>query len=136
MCVDSHLPILVVEDDRETALLIQLILKGKFTNEVVIAVDCASARGMLSGSTFALVTLDYQLPDGNGLELLSEVMSSTSKPPAIMVTGQGDEKTAAAALEIGAAGYIVKDRRMETLLLQAAARALKRSDPRTDTREF
>jgi DNA-binding NtrC family response regulator len=135
MCVDSHLPILVVEDDRETALLIQLIFKGKFPNEVVIAADCASARGILRGSTFALVTLDYQLPDGNGLELLSEVMSSASKPPAIMVTAYGDREIVAEASRLGAAGYIIKNRKMQSLLLKAAARALERGEAANDLRE-
>jgi DNA-binding NtrC family response regulator len=136
MSADSGLPILVVEDDRETALLIRLTLKGKFPNEVVIADDCASARGMLSGSTFALVTLDYRLPDGNGLELLSEVMSSASKPPAIMVTAYSDRKIADEASRLGAVGYIIKNRKLQSLLLKAATQALQTGEATNDSLEL
>lgn len=117
--------ILVVEDEKTTALAIRTLLERKLSADVTVAYDCASAREHLSSSTFDLVTLDYQLPDGNGLELLAEITALEDSPPVVMVTGHGDENTAVEAFKLRAAGYVVKDKRMGTLLVEEAEKALE-----------
>lgn len=125
MEASPDLRILVVEDEKTTALVIRTLLERKLSADVTVACDCASAREYLSSSTFDLVTLDYQLPDGNGLELLAEITAFEDGPPVIMVTGHGDEKTAVEAFKLRAAGYVVKDKRMGTLLVEEAEKALE-----------
>lgn len=116
--------ILIVEDEKTTATVMRMLLKEKFSAEVALAYDCASAREQMGSSTFDLITFDYQLPDGDGLELLAELTSREDHPPAIMVTGHGDEQTAVEAFKLGAAGYVVKDHRMRTLLVEEAERVI------------
>lgn len=116
--------ILVVDDEKTVAAIIRVLLKEKFSAEVTMAHDCASAREQMGSSTFDLITFDYQLPDGDGLELLAELNSREDHPPAIMVTGHGDEQTAVEAFKLGAAGYVVKDHRMRILLVEEAERAI------------
>lgn len=116
--------ILVVEDERGTAQIIKKLLERKMSAEVVTAGDCSSARAALSNGDFDLATLDYQLPDGDGLELLEEMSAKEGGPAAVMVTGHGDEQVAATAFNLGAAGYVVKDKRMGTMLVETAERAL------------
>ena len=57
---------------------------------------------------FDLVLADLRLPDMSAVELLQETRSRRPGVPFIVVTGKGDEETAAAAFKGGAYDYIVK----------------------------
>lgn len=116
--------VLVVEDDEYYALMLQMLLERRLAVEVLVARDCASARRAFSSSDFDIITLDQQLPDGTGLELLEEITQVKEHPAAIMVTGNGSEETAEASTLKGAAGYIVKDNEISHLLPAAIERAL------------
>ncbi len=60
-------------------------------------------------SEYNLILADYQLPDMSALELLKEVRQVRGlDTPLLVITGQGDEETAAQALKLGASDYIVK----------------------------
>ena len=52
-----------------------------------------------------LILLDMQLPDGNGLDFLSEIKDGT---PVIIITAYGDIKNAVAAMKNGASDYLKK----------------------------
>lgn len=108
--------VLVVDDDADFARVLKIILEQRFTAVAVVAADCSSARKALSTDAFHLITLDFKLPDGNGLELLEEITAIGEHPPVIMVTGHGDERTASEAIRLGADGYVIKDNRMQALL--------------------
>jgi PAS domain S-box-containing protein len=115
--------ILVIENDTAFVSLLQPMLQ-KLAVEVVVAEDGAHARNALASSSFDLVTLAYQLPDADGLELLEEISSKDQHTPVIMVTGYGDEATAARAFKAGAAGYMVKDSRLLRMLPLVLGKAL------------
>jgi len=55
-----------------------------------------------------LVLSDLRLPDGTGLELLQRIRERKAPPAVVLVTGQGDQEVAVAALKAGAADYLVK----------------------------
>lgn len=57
-----------------------------------------------------LALVDINLPDGSGLEFLAEIASNyrDGRLPAIVLTGQGDERTAVQAMKLGAGDYLVK----------------------------
>ncbi|MBN2169596.1 MAG: response regulator, partial [Actinobacteria bacterium] len=116
--------ILVIEDEPETADILAALFKHKFSAKTITASDCESARKILLDSQFNLITLDYQLPDGNGLELLQEIVAMDSPPPVIMVTGHGDEEVASKSFTLGASGYVVKDNRLSIMLPEAVDHAL------------
>ena len=112
--------VLVVEDYESQASVIRMLLKTELGAEVAVAGNCDETRRMMSTGTFELVTLDYQLPDGNWLDLLEEITAAQNNPAVLMVTGHGDEQTAVNAFKHGASGYVVKDKRMPTLLVEEA----------------
>ncbi|MBN2168432.1 MAG: response regulator, partial [Actinobacteria bacterium] len=101
MDTGGNLKILIVEDEPETAKMLGILLKNKVSAQSEAAPSCKSAREKLSESAFDLVTLDYQLPDGDGLSLLQEIIAIEESPPVVMVTGHGDEKTAVEAFRLG-----------------------------------
>lgn len=116
--------VLVIEDSETVAGMFKELLKEEFSAEVTVATNCEEARDALSGGTFDIVTLDYRLPDGHGHELLMEITMEDDHPPVIMVTGHGDEEIAALSLRLGASGYVVKDRGLNTMLIDAVNNAL------------
>ncbi len=84
--------ILVIEDDRDVAALLQrMIIEAGF--EVDIACSLGEARAMLAEPRYACITLDLILPDENGGVLLSEIRSSPelSETRVIVVSVIADE---------------------------------------------
>jgi PAS domain S-box-containing protein len=57
---------------------------------------------------FELVLIDLHLPDGSGMELLNQIRANRMPFAVVILTGQGDEHTALAALKSGADDYIPK----------------------------
>ena len=97
--VDDH-P--VVLQGLETALAtvedIAIVVRGS---------TFAEARSILARDDVDVLLLDVRLPDGNGLELLSE--ASTRGGPAILVLSSfRSRQYVAAALRFGASGFLLK----------------------------
>ncbi|MFN6513667.1 MAG: PAS domain S-box protein [Nostoc sp. CreGUA01] len=74
-----------------------------------------------------VILLDYQLPDLDGLEFITELHQQTinSKIPVIMLTGQGDETIAVQAIKSGAQDYLVKGKLTRDSLCRAIHGAIK-----------
>jgi len=104
--------ILYVEDELAHFELTQRTLEDAFQEQFVLYhVD--SIQGALKvlemDMGIDLVLTDLRLPDGSGLELLEKVKQFQPSPAVVLVTGQGDQKVAVAALKAGAADYLVKE---------------------------
>ncbi|MBN2168433.1 MAG: PAS domain S-box protein [Actinobacteria bacterium] len=127
---DLPINILVVDDEPEIVDTISLLLKSKCSAETQSAFNCKSAIEKIRNFHFDLVTLDYQLPDGNGLTLLKEIKSLKESPLVVMVTGHGDENTAVEAFKHGASGYVVKDARIGVMLAEEVKSALLKEELR------
>lgn len=127
--------ILVVEDEKDAATLLKGLLVDGLAATIEVAADCAAARKAASSRDFDLITLDQQLPDGDGIELLEEFQAAGAHPPVIMVTGRGSEKMAARCYRAGAAGYVIKDARLNFSLLDAVSRVLELSRAEKELRE-
>ncbi len=116
--------VLIVDDDVATARTLKLLIEGRIDAETTLSHDATSTRHQVDTTPYDIVTLDYQLPDGNGLEVLSHIRSLENPPPVIMVTGHGDEEVASQSLLLGACGYVVKDTRLKTMLTVALEKAM------------
>ncbi|MFT7221660.1 MAG: two-component system OmpR family response regulator, partial [Candidatus Azotimanducaceae bacterium] len=62
--------ILIIEDSEPTAIAYQSFLDDYPSD---IAEDLASARNAIANSAPGLILLDVQLPDGNGLDFVTEL---------------------------------------------------------------
>ena len=95
-------PILVVEDDADVQAAVgEALVRHGFS--FLIATSVRDARRMWSEAE--LVLLDLGLPDGDGLELCSEL---AGRVPLIVVSARGDEADRVVALEFGADDYLAK----------------------------
>jgi DNA-binding response OmpR family regulator len=103
--------ILVIEDDEIDRKALRRYLKSERSDaEIVESHSCADGFSAMEKQDFDCILLDYQLPDGDGIELLQKLMlSDLGCPPILFLTGQGDELLAVDALKSGAADYIPKD---------------------------
>ncbi len=102
--------ILVADDDRGDALLIQRYLSDSATmNFDVTTVDnYRDALFALNQSHFDAALVDYRLGPDSGLNLIREAKDTDNTTAMILLTGQGDKDTDIAAAEAGATDYVNK----------------------------
>lgn len=100
--------ILVVDD----APSLRTILRTFFTNEGYQVVgELAHGKGVIEAIGRLkpdVVCLDYNLPGGNGLDLLKQIVATYPETSVVMITGNTDPLLEGEAAEIGIAGFIRK----------------------------
>ena len=119
--------VLIVEDNPVARSFLCRVVRESFSDTIVIteAGDLETARrqiGLVNGEftaqalaePFKLFMVDLELPDGNGMELLSEL----ARYPAtkIVTTLYSDDDHLFPALQRGADGYLLKEDRFEVLV--------------------
>ncbi len=118
--------VLLVEDEEPHALLIKRALEDCLGSYVVSAVrTLREARSFLEQHKPMLVITDYRLPDGVGTELLQGGSTHSPAYPIVIMTGQGDEEIAVAAMRAGALDYIVKSEANMADMARIAERSLR-----------
>ena len=100
--------ILYMEDEVGLARLFQRRLEA-VGYQVDIARDGQEGLEMYDTDVYDVIVVDYKMPFYNGLEVLGILAQEGPLPPAVMLTGSGDEQTAVMAMKLGAGDYIVKD---------------------------
>nr|WP_321257972.1 sigma-54 dependent transcriptional regulator [uncultured Pseudodesulfovibrio sp.] len=115
--------ILIIDDDFEICETMESLIT-RLTHE------CASAHTMDEGmrqankSEFDVIFLDVSLPDGNGLNILPDIMALPNPPEVIILTGKGDPDGAELAIKGGAWDYLLKPSSIREISL-TLGRALK-----------
>ncbi len=100
------LSLLVVEDERSLSKLWAMELGDLI--EPTLAYSLAEARAKLKARAFDVILLDLHLPDGNGLDLLAEVVEHGDPSAVIVLTGHADLDSAIQALRLGAYDFLLK----------------------------
>ncbi|MCF8389766.1 MAG: response regulator [Bacteroidales bacterium] len=102
--------LLLLEDNRTDAELLSIELKKRWPKIVILVVGLIEeARKLIHTEPdidFAL--FDLKLPDGNGMDLLSDLRKENCEIPIIIFTSSGSEEIAIAALMTGANDFIPK----------------------------
>lgn len=118
--------VLVVEDDRSIARLIELELSHRG-----LVVRCADngLSGLEAARSFdpALVILDIMLPGLDGVGVLKGLRSRGSKVPVIMLTARDTLGDKVHSLDLGADDYLTKPFEVEELLARLRA-LIRRSE--------
>lgn len=103
------LRILLVEDDPDDVVLFgEMLGRVAPMSQVDHAESPGEARRRLQGADYDLCFFDYQLGAETGVELVRNVRAEGYDRPIIMLTGQGDETVAVAAMKAGATDYLSK----------------------------
>ncbi|CAG0928906.1 two-component system, NarL family, sensor histidine kinase EvgS [Thermoflexales bacterium] len=112
---DEPTRVLLVEDDPAHAELVRRAFEARGGQvRLQVAATLTEARACLTepAKLPQLVIADWRLPDGEGMELLTD--DRLVNAPVIIMTSQGNERVAVGALKAGALDYVVKS---ETTLL-------------------
>src|SRR5688500_482253 len=120
--------ILIVEDDRKIAQLVELYLSHD-GYRVSVEHDGTRALERVRAETFDLLVLDVMLPGVNGLELCREVRRQ-GPTPVILLTARTLEEERVAGLELGADDYVCKPFSPRELVARVSA-VLRRVPPDT-----
>ncbi|MBI3762815.1 MAG: response regulator [Chloroflexi bacterium] len=106
--MSDSLRVLIVDDNDDHVRLATEFLQAAGAFTVEAAINLRDLWDHLAAAAYDVVLLDYSLPDGNGLEALAEIPARGYRVPVVMVTGRGDERVAAQAIQRGAVDYLVK----------------------------
>jgi diguanylate cyclase (GGDEF)-like protein/PAS domain S-box-containing protein len=108
--------LLYMEDDTGLARLLKKKME-RLGYQVDLAADGEAGLALIAGHRFDAVLIDYNMPVLSGLEVMKRIAAMELPPPAIMLTGNGNEKIAVEAMKLGAVDYMVKDVEMGYLEL-------------------
>lgn len=113
---ETHLKIFVVEDDEWYNRLLVHTLSLNVDYEIR-SFQTASAFLAALHESPDIVTLDYRLPDMNGLDLLKKIREANSEIQVILISEQKDIETVVSLLKLGVYDYIVKTNDIRERLL-------------------
>jgi two-component system, cell cycle sensor histidine kinase and response regulator CckA len=119
--------LLVEDDEGHRVLALKHCERACGWLRVVAVSTLKEARDYLASHTPAIVITDYQLPDGEGIELLPADRDS-ARYPVILVTGYGSERLAVEAIKAGALDYVQKSQGALTDIPAIVERALREWD--------
>src|SRR6056297_234141 len=115
--------ILIVEDEPAHAQVLKRNLLATDTFTVELATSIAEYLQSISVLSPDLLLLDLNLPDGSAIDYLKK---NQDRPyPVLIMTAQGNEELAVAALKAGALDYIVKSPESFTTIPRIVKRSLR-----------
>src|SRR5262245_25592864 len=107
----QRLSLLLVEDDRADALLVEeLIADAAGDIGFAWAQSMSEAERELIFGRPDCVLLDLNLPDANGIAALERIKEADPNIPIVVLTGLSDEHFGISAVASGAQDYLVKGR--------------------------
>lgn len=97
--------ILLVEDDD----VVRDMIKGAVEREYCVLAASKCSEGIAQiGNHFDLALIDFDLPDGDGFDVLRKIRAEKPKLPVIFMTAYGTENLAIKALRAGVTDYVRK----------------------------
>ncbi|HZZ43966.1 MAG TPA: ATP-binding protein [Tepidisphaeraceae bacterium] len=110
----QSLSILLVEDHRDTALLLARLLR-KRGHHVTTASSVADALSAAQSSHFDIVISDLGLPDGSGADVMRGLLSLPHPPRGIAVSGYGTDADKQQTHDAGFSVHLTKPIRLTDL---------------------
>lgn len=115
--------ILVIDDDIEVCETMESLI-GRLSHDCDTAQTLSRGMALAKAGSYDVVFLDVSLPDGNGLDILPQLMALDDPPEVIILTGRGDPDGAEMAIEGGVWDYLLKPSSVREISL-TLGRALK-----------
>ena len=108
--------VLIVDDDPNICLFFETLLE-KMDCETYTAKRVDEAKALSLQNAYDLILLDLELPDGNGLDIMPDLVTLPSAPEIIIITGTGDARGAEIAFKNGAWDFVQKPFRLDDVSL-------------------
>lgn len=108
--------ILVVDDDSSFCIMLKTFLSKK-GHDVDEAFSVNEALRVLNGGSYDIILTDYRLPDGSGLDILTQVKAISPNSGVIIMTGYADIRMAVKTIKLGAFDYVAKPINPDEILL-------------------
>jgi DNA-binding response OmpR family regulator len=121
--------ILVVEDEMPVAMMMVFLLH-RAGCEVATATNAEQAVRLVQAADFDLITLDIDLPGGNGFEIFARLkkLPSWQNTPVVFVSGRPYEEDQQRATELGALDFISKPFDVEDFVSRILSHATPKHD--------
>jgi PAS domain S-box-containing protein len=105
----SGLRLLIVDDDEVDRMSLRRALRAAGVEaEILEAADAPRGLELMRAQKIDCTFLDVNMPGRDGLWLVCEVRAQGVSTPLIVLTGQGDERTAVELMKAGASDYFSK----------------------------
>lgn len=108
MASQTPIRVLLVDDHQMFCELLRDLLERNGID--VVAAEGAVASGVASAREHRpdVVLLDFELPDGNGVDAAKQILAETPSTAVVMLTGSDNEDTLMAAIDAGCTGFVTK----------------------------
>lgn len=136
--MNTHIKILLVEDNAGDIRIIREMLLdiGGVRFEMESINKLTEGLKRLSEVEFDALLLDLGLPDSNGMETLTKVISQYPELPVIVLTGLADAQAGVRAVHQGAQDYLTKGEISSNLLNRSIRYAIERKRLLTEMRNL
>nr|WP_295105707.1 response regulator transcription factor [uncultured Caulobacter sp.] len=123
--------VLLVEDEPEMVSALRDALRR---HQILLdhTANLYEAEAMASSSSFDIIILDRQLPDGDGLGLVPKLRAKKNPVPVLVLTARGDIADRVEGLDYGSDDYLTKPFAIEELLARLRALARRGGDLQSD----
>jgi signal transduction histidine kinase len=121
--------VLVVDDDQVDCMTAKRALaESPFPVKFDVETVGTMAKGVdkLARGCFDAAVFDLGLPDSTGLDTVKSAIAAAGDVPVVVLTGLADDQTGLAAIDIGAADYLVKGPAIVNMLGRTLLYALER----------
>lgn len=120
--------VLIVEDLRETGQWLKGLVKRAFSSvEVHHVKTLKEARAYIADNRIGLALIDINLPDGSGIDFLTDLRKRSTDTYAVIVSIYDDPEHLFPAIRAGADGYLLKDQAED--ILEDKLRGILKGDP-------
>ena len=108
--------ILIVDDDPAVTNYLKVFMMQTGLFETTVVNDSREVGRLLDEKTFDIILLDMDMPNVNGMDILTEMRRKRIDTPVVVLTGVSDVDLAVKAMKLGAFDYLTKPADEEKLL--------------------
>ena len=100
--------VMIIEQEKTIQRSLNHFMERVNGCEVFLACSGKEGASLCRSNSFDIVLCGDRLPDGNGLDILKELMKQNPKLISILMTVRGDEVLKQEAMRAGIRGYLEK----------------------------
>ena len=126
--------VLVIEDDRETALFLLKALKES-GHTADTAADGDTGLALARDGAYDVIIVDRMLPQRDGLNIIETLRRESVRTPALILSALGSVDDRVKGLRAGGDDYLTKPYAFSELLARVEALG-RRTDPETQTTRY